>query len=333
MVGPADPPAAPAHRPDTRSARMPSTSPVFIVGAPRSGTTLLQYMLRAHPALSIPTGESHFIVPLMRDEARFGDLRRRANVVGVLEAMRRQRPEFTDTDLHGLHFDPQELADRFVAEGRQTMRDLISGLFEANALGEGKPRWGDKTPYYVLHMPALHGWWPDAQFIHVVRDGRDVALSLMGRRDDFYVYNTYFAARYWEQYVEAGRRHGEALPARQYLELRYEDLLQAPRETLGLVCEFLGLDFEDSVLDYRRPAEGGKTPLLQGPLQAANAGKWRQAMSARQVRLFEGAVGGTLERFGYELTTPAGRPPLPVRAMYRWHNGLVARYRQATARS
>lgn len=311
---------------------MTSSRPVFIVGAPRSGTTLLQYMLRAHPALSIPTGESHFIVPLMRDEARYGDLRRRANVVAVLEAMRRMRPEFTDTDLHGLHFDAQELADRFVAEGRQTMRDLIAGLFETNARGEGKRRWGDKTPYYVLHMPALHGWWPDAQFIHVVRDGRDVALSLMGRRDDFYVYNTYFAARYWEQYVETGRRHGEALSARQYLELRYEDLLQAPRETLGAVCDFLGLDFEDSVLDYPRPAEGGKTPLLKGPLQATNAGKWRQTMSARQVRLFERAAGGTLERFGYSVSTPAGGPALPVRAMYRWHNGLLERCRKAMAR-
>ncbi|WP_200226043.1 sulfotransferase family protein [Rubrivivax gelatinosus] len=302
--------------------------PLFIVGAPRSGTTLLQYMLRAHPGLSIPTGESHFIVPLMRDEAAYGDLSQRENVVAVLQAMHRQRAEFVDTDLHGLRFDVQALADRFVAEGRRTMRELVAGLFEANARGEGKPRWGDKTPYYVLQMPALLGWWPQAQFIHVVRDGRDVALSLMGRRDDFYVYNTYFAARYWEQYVEAGRTHGEALPPRQYLELRYEELLQAPRQALGAVCDFLGLEFQDSVLDYRRPAGGGKTPLLQGPLQTANAGKWRHEMSPSQVRVFERAAGATLERFGYPVSTPGPRLPLPVRAAYRWHNGMVARWRQ-----
>jgi len=79
--------------------------PFFIVGAPRSGTTLLQYMLRSHPNLSLPTGESHFFIPLYRKRKAFGDLRRRDNIGKVLEAMYRQSADFLDTDLHGLHFD------------------------------------------------------------------------------------------------------------------------------------------------------------------------------------------------------------------------------------
>ena len=139
--------------------------------------------------------------------------------------MEAQSAEFLYTDLHGLKFDVEALARSFVAEGRASMRDLISGLFEKNAIGEGKTRWGDKTPYYVLHIDKLADWWPHAQFIHIIRDGRDVALSL-AREHDFGVYNAYHAARLWEQYVETGRALGSSLPASQYMELRYEDMLQ-----------------------------------------------------------------------------------------------------------
>src|SRR5512143_680432 len=100
------------------------TGPVFIVGAPRSGTTLLQYMLRSHPALSLPTGESHFFVPLYRNAAQYGDLSQAENVRRVLQAMYMQSADFLDTDLHGIKFDIQQLTQEFVAEGRRTMRDL-----------------------------------------------------------------------------------------------------------------------------------------------------------------------------------------------------------------
>jgi len=299
---------------------------LFIVGAPRSGTTLLQYMLRSHPALSLPTGESEFVIPLMRAEARFGDLSQRQNVRAVLETMYQRNAEFLDTDLAGLRFDIAALTDRFVAEGRKNLRDVISGLFEANAAGEGKPRWGDKTPYYVLHMPALLGWWPEAQFIHVVRDGRDVALSLFGRRHDFGVYNSYLASRYWEKYVETGRAEGGTLPAGHYLEVRYEDLLTDQRGTLQDICKFLQLDFSESLINFKKSGEAGKTPLLQQPVQQSNAQKWRTAMTPRQVAAFEGGAAATLRSFGYPLATTANRLPLPARALYRWHNAAVAQY-------
>lgn len=303
-----------------------SNRPVFIVGAPRSGTTLLQYILRSHPALSLPTGESHFFIPLMRNESQYGDLSRPENVRRVLEAMYRQSQEFLDTDLHGIKFDIEALTSDLVADGCQTMRDLISGLFEKNAAGEGKSRWGDKTPYYVLHMPALLAWWPDAQFIHIVRDGRDVALSLFDRRHDFDVFNIYFAARYWEHYVGVGHEAGATLPTGQYLEIRYEDLLADQRATLAKVCDFLNVDFVESLMEYRKAGIAGKTPLLQKPIQKNNAEKWRDAMSPGQIRVFESGAAASLRRFGYPMTTPGSRLPLPVRILYRFHNAMVCRY-------
>ena len=90
----------------------PGDGPIFIVGAPRSGTTLLQYMLRSHPRISLPTGESHFIVPLYRNTAMFGDLTKIENVRAVLVEMYRRSADFLDTDLHGLKFDIDGCAKR-----------------------------------------------------------------------------------------------------------------------------------------------------------------------------------------------------------------------------
>jgi hypothetical protein len=297
--------------------------PVFIVGAPRSGTTLLQYMLRSHPALSLPTGESHFFVPLYHNATQYGDLSDISNVRRVLQAMKAQSAEFLYTDLHGMNFDVETLAHEFVAEGRATVRDIISGLFEKNARGEGKPRWGDKTPYYVLHIPKLVEWWPDAQIIHIIRDGRDVALSMFARARDFHVYNTYQAAKLWEQYVEAGHAFGISLPSRQYLEFRYEDMLSDQESTLRAICAFLDLDYSDDLLDFKTAGQAGKTPLLQKPIQKGNQDKWRSEMAVAQIRVFESGASETLMKFGYALTTDGHRLPLFRRALYRWHNALA----------
>lgn len=300
--------------------------PVFIVGAPRSGTTLLQYMLRSHPALSLPTGESHFFIPLYRTAAQFGDLSQPDNVRRVLQAMEARSAEFLHTDLHGVKFDIETLTREFSAEGRSTMRDIITALFEKNAAAEGKRRWGDKTPYYVLHIPKLLEWWPDAQIIHIIRDGRDVALSMFTRRHDFGAYNAYHAAKLWEQYVETGHTLGHAVPKGQYLELRYEDMLTDQRTALQTICAFLGESYSDDLLEYKKSGEAGKTPLLQKPIQKENKDKWKSAMTPRQIHVFESAAAATLEKFGYAITTPGKRLPLPLRALYRWHNGLATRW-------
>ncbi len=303
--------------------------PVFIVGAPRSGTTLLQYMLRSHPALSLPTGESHFFIPLYRHATEFGDLSLPENVEQVLHAMEAQSAEFLHTDMHGLKFNVGNLARDFLAEGRQSVRDIISGLFEKNAAGEGKPRWCDKTPYYVMHIPKLLEWWPDAQIIHIVRDGRDVALSMFARRHDFRVYNTYLAAKQWEQYVETGHIFGQQVPEGQYMELRYEDMISDQKAALQKICGFLGEAYSDDLLEYKKSGTAGKTPLLQKPIQKDNQDKWKNEMTPWQIRVFESAAAATLKNFGYTLTTSAHRLPLVLRVYYRWQNALsTAWYRK-----
>ena len=303
-----------------------NAGPIFIVGAPRSGTTMLQYRLLNHPRISLPTGESHFFIPLYRNKENYGDLSRLENICGVLQAMHVQSRNFLETDLHGLKFDIGKLAAELHAEGRHTMPGIISGIFEKNARGEGKARWGDKTPYYVMHIPKLLEWFPDAQIVHLIRDGRDVALSLFGRQHDFFVYNTYFAAEYWASYAEKGRALGKQLAAHQYLELRYEDLLSQPEDTMRVLCAFLGEEYSAKLFEVTPVDVPGKTPLVHKPLQADNAGKWRSKMTLFQIRAFESVAGQTLREFGYDLMTPWKPPTLAEKAAYRLHNKLLTAY-------
>lgn len=302
-------------------------NPIFIVGAPRSGTTLLQYMLRSHPNISLPTGESHFIIPLYRNAEKFGDLKKPENIRRVLEAMYQQSAEFLDTDLHGIKFDIDWLTNELLTEGKRSIADIISALFKKNALGEGKQRWGDKTPYYVLHMKTLQAMFPSAQFIHLIRDGRDCALSMFERKHDFCVYNTFFAAKYWEIYVDGGRRVGRELGDKTYHEVRYEDLLDNPEITLQRICTFLGEPYSENVLNFEKSDGSGKTPLLQKSVQKDNQAKWRSKMSPRQIATFEGAVGNTLTSVGYPLITDAKPISLPIKAFWHLHNKILTMFR------
>lgn len=305
------------------------TGPVFIVGAPRSGTTMLQYILDDLPGLSMPTGESHFIIPLFRSQTAYADVAIPAGMHRLLQTLHDFNAEFLDTDLHGVKFDVDVLTEAFMAEGRSSVRDVITGIFEHNARGMGKTRWGDKTPYYALHLDKLTEWWPDAKIIHLVRDGRDVALSLFGRKHDFSAYNIYYAAQYWQKYVDVCRKQSRSLPAGQYLEIRYEDVLNDQDAALRTVCDFLGESFPDT-----RPMSGLDEASRQlKTVRKDNQEKWRHALNAWQIRVFESEAGLTLRQSGYPLLTPARRLPLPLRALYRLHNTLSIRLYRFLGRS
>ena len=280
-------------------------------------------MLRSHPRISLPTGESHFIVPLCTAPHAFGDLSRLENVQRLLREMYRRSTEFLDTDLHGIHFDIEALALELWKEGRKTPPAIISGLFEKNARGEGKVRWGDKTPYYVLHLAKILEWFPGSQFIHLIRDGRDCSLSLINRRHDFNVYNTYHAAKYWRHYVQVGREQGKILGSKNYFEILYEDLLADPTQAMVRICAFLGEQYAESLVHFNKAKQPGKTPLLQKPVQPDNAGKWRSQMTHAQIRAFESAAGDTLSQLGYPLETNSKALPWPLQIAFRSHNRLL----------
>jgi len=260
------------------------------VGCPRSGTSLLRDLLRSHPRLTIPW-ESHFIPNFYRV---FGDPASDAEAWRLASRILRL-PRIAQW---GITPDPKDIA------GCRSFAELVRRLFEFWAKSRGKPRWGDKTPHYVREIPLLMRLFPDAQVIHVIRDGRDTALSWLRTR--FEPQNLYMAARLWKEMVATGRRDGAVLPADAYLEVRYETLLAQSETTLRSVCEFLGEPYDPAVLVCSRfsPAAMRRFPARTAAERSDeivpdNAGTWQHSMTPRQQALVESVAGDLLSELGY----------------------------------
>jgi Sulfotransferase family len=281
----------------------------FVVGMNRSGTTLLRMMLDAHSQLTIPP-ETHFVPDLVK-VAREGA----ATPEALLKVIVAQR-EWGD---FGLTED--ELLDRFRAIGSPDAGDAIRAFFEAYAERVGKPRWGDKTPRYVTRMRLIADALPEAHFVHVIRDGRDVALSVRDRTVKDYTVER--VAQRWKEKVSKARRDAPLL--KHYMELRYEDLVLDPEGSLRKISEFVDLPYDDAMLRYHEQAErrlqemarelpeqGGKTRLSVERRMATHARtteppdpervtRWRNEMNADDQAAFEGVAGALLVELGYEV--------------------------------
>jgi hypothetical protein len=294
-------------------------SPIFIVGCPRSGTTLLRDLLRAHPRLTFP-GESQLLVDLYKG---YGDPQNEREAVRLAAKML----NMGSVPFWGLRLEPSSFAND------RSYRAVASRLYEAWALSENKPRWGDKTPRYVTDIPVLPKIFPDAKVIHIYRDGRDVALSWLSHQ--FGPHNLFTAARNWKLMVSSGREAGARLPQNTYLEVRYELLITSPAETMKRVCAFLDEPFTEAVL---RPNPWGRrdTPRRYRPIVGShrramrsteivsgNAGKWKQAMSASERNLFESVAGDLLAELGYETEGVSRRITKPEMCVWKGHNFLM----------
>jgi hypothetical protein len=321
----------------------------FVVGMNRSGTTLLRMMLDAHPQLTIPP-ETHFIPDLIK-VAREGA----ATPETLLKVIVSQR-EWGDFGL-----TEEELLKRFRALEPLEADDAIRAFFDAYAERVGKPRWGDKTPRYVTRMRLIADALPEARFIHLIRDGRDVALSVTDRTVKDYTVTR--VAQRWKEKVSKARRDAPLL--RHYLELRYEDLILDSEAALRKICEFVDLPYDAAMLHYHEraeerlgemarelPEQGGKTRLsverrlatharTTEPPDPERVTRWRTEMSAEDRAAFEGVAGDLLAELGYdvgddgepgEAPTPSGLGELRTPRRANPVRRMVLRARELRAR-
>jgi hypothetical protein len=277
----------------------PGTPIPFVVGCGRSGTTILRLMLNAHPTLAVPP-ESHF-------------LRRAARKPGTTTPESLLERALGSTRFADWGVDPEAVRAAASQRPPRTLAEATDLVFSAYASAHGKSRWGDKTPPYVTCIDGLASMLPDARFVHLIRDGRDVALSFssvsFGPRDD-----PVAQAHYWRRRVGAGRRSGAQLGPDRYLEVRYEDLVDDPERELRRVCSFVDLDFDAAMLRYQQTV--GEALPDERRVHHANADKpisrnirdWRTSMPTEQRAWFEAVAGDLLAELGYDVTdVPAPR--------------------------
>jgi hypothetical protein len=252
-------------------------------------------MLDSHSGLAIPT-ESYFIPQLWARHGRTFDTDAFLEDLGRLARVR----EWGVT--------PEQVRERLPAS--PTAADGIRAIYESYADARGKARYGDKTPSYMQELDLLERVFPDAQHVHLVRDGRDTALSFiaMRRRPRFNFARPRGLATFasqWRLEVEGARELGRRIPER-YHELRYEDLVREPQAELERVSEFLGLEFEPAMLAYHEGVDASALqdhPLLAKP-PTPGMRRWQEQMSAADVQVFEAIAGDTLSELGYERAYP-----------------------------
>ena len=285
----------------------------YVVGSPRSGTTLLRLMLNAHPELAIPP-EAPFVVSApawVRDGERTVDAGRAANYF----LSREWFPVWS--------IERDELAEAMRLGASITWAEAVRRVFGVYARTCGKALAGAKTPLHVLEIGPLSKLLEEARFVHVVRDGRNVALSM--REAPFGPRDLGTAARHWRDHVQRGHGAGRRLGKRRYLEVRYEALVDGPERELRRVCSFLGFDFDprmlraheqaDTVLmptalsDWHRNLSRPPTPGLRD---------WHSAPTA-DIQRIERIEGPTLRRFGY----PVASVPLREAIVRRKHDVAV----------
>jgi Sulfotransferase family len=295
-----------------RASKAPPPAP-FVVGATRSGTTLLRLMLDAHPGMAIPS-ETHFIPELISAREKHG-----AGPEQMLELLTSHRRwgDFT--------IEPAELAARWASLEVLSGPEAVRAFFALYADKQGNPgaRWGDKTPGYIKSMREIQTYLPEARFIHLIRDGRDVALSVL--KQDWGPQTVEAAAGKWRSRVLRGRAQQPYLGF--YIEVKFEDLVLHTERELRRICEFIDLDFDPNMLGYHETAEqrlqekARALPRAHGEPQSAEKrlmshaktfeppnpdliGTWRERMSGADQAAYEALAGDLLADLGYELDAP-----------------------------
>jgi hypothetical protein len=299
-----------------RNAQTPNPY-VFVVGAARSGTTLLQRMLDAHPQLAV-VNETYWVPRKFRERT---GLTREGLVTPALLPQLLASPKFsrmgvTEEDLLGLLDDGEPVRyERFVAR-----------IFDLYAERRGKPLAGDKTPGYVRRIGRIHELWPRARFVHIIRDPRDVCLSMLewrsgertaGQFGTWDMDPVISTALYWRYSVAVGREAGESLGPTLYHEVRYEDHVSSPERELAKMCDFLGLPYAEEMTRFyegkTRRRKLGRSSKAQWLPPTAALRDWRTQLPTGDVERVEAVAGDLLRCLGYATRFDHGTPATRAR--------------------
>lgn len=278
-------------------------NPIFIVGTERSGSNLLRLLLNELPEVTVPHPPH-----LMRDLAP------RIKLYGDLEIDKNFRRLIRDAiRLVDLHFAPWPFKlDESLVFSSASSRDLYAvyaAIYEQYREHSRKPRWACKSTFMIHHVPDILRHHNHPQFIHLVRDVRDVATS--ARRSVFCHYHPYFVAQLWKKEQDLADFWARQLPSETWLTVRYEDLIAEPAQQMRRICAFLSATYSADLLDFfKRPAAQNLAQLSRSwenvarPVLHNNSGKFKTELSEKELEIIANVIEGrsipsALTRFRY----------------------------------
>lgn len=284
---------------------MAQTGPLFVVGAPRSGTTLLMEILKRHPALWI-CEETYFLHFVYGRRERLGDLADPAVREHVVDAyLKTNRMKQQGVDLAPVRAALLEEAVDYEA--------FFLALMRACAAQMGRSRFGEKTPDHARQADLLIDRFPDCALIHIVRDPRDVVASM--RRMPWGDRSIFSNTRQW-----LDCQHG-ALKVKdrpQYFRLDFEELVADPAGQMARICKFIGEDFSPAMLEARDGDEEGANRWwlgrARGSIDKTRAMRWKKELGPSRAALVEWLARDTMKELGYEPCSGTATPTLLARA-------------------
>lgn len=276
------------------------TAPIFIIGTERSGTNLLRVMLDSHSNIFIPNAPQIFknFVGLL---PRYGDLNNDENFYRLIKDIIKL------IKLHPykweISYDPDEV---FKQVKQRSLISLLFYFYDKYADQNNKQRFGCKNAFMMHYVNDIIKYCPQAKFLYLVRDGRDVAVS--AKKSIFNHFSVYYIAKLWQTEQQLCISFLEGLAEEQICLIRYEDLLTAPQATLERVCIFLKENFEPKMLEYffSKEAQKGRSLgqawyNLATPILEKNYNKYINELSSKDILLFESIAFKELQYFDYAI--------------------------------
>ena len=268
----------------------PSQQPcVFLFGCDRSGTTLFRSILNSHPDLMI-TYEAPASITL-RETFQDHGLR------PTIDALR-TFPQFDQVDW-------LPVIDQIEDLGNPTLADVVAATNQNLLLQNSKSMWGDKTPAYTRFIPQLEQMYPNAKFVHIVRDPRAVATSWI--ETDWGPNTPFHAAREWVTRVREASDALHRISQSRWTTVRFEDLLSDPEKSIQRICDFIGISFDAGLFQNRSKSDDGLPTdyfqklhaRSQKELDSTRVHRW-QALAPKFISQIESQAWQTMSDFGYE---------------------------------
>ncbi len=267
---------------------------IFIVGVGRSGTSLLQSFLNAHPDIAF-TPETQFVRKYLAKASLKAKIE--ANSASFFIDLLKQDKEFARASTQ---------PEKIISGRKVNVVETYKAFLNNYASAKNKTIAGDKDPRNLDLIKTLYQYFPQGKVIHIIRDPRDVVSSRMkadwSSKTPFILHPLMYNAQF-----HRGRKIGKKCYKENYFEINYETLISDPEDSLKGICDFFGVNFESAMLNF---SESSKELVSEaemqwkketlGPLLSKNSGKWRKTLSPSQIYYIQTLCSSVLEEFGYE---------------------------------
>lgn len=277
------------------------SEPLFILGCPRSGTTFLSQLIQ-FTDYGEPV-ESHFITKYYPEFTNVHEEVDEKFLVGIVRKILSERAIMQ----WQLNIEAEEVVNQLP---KKSYKAVIDYLFSLRFSRLGCDLWSDKTPHYILNFETIYDLYPNAKYVFIIRDGRDVALSLL--KMSWGPNNIYYCAKLWEECNRWSQRLQSLKDENRLFFVQYEDLLDNIEDRAKKLYEFVGVNYPTEEVDK----------IISG-VKSGNYNKWKTSMTKRQIRVFESIAGQTLGKFGYELSSEQKPVPVFWGYIYQLHNFLL----------